>query len=254
MKARMALCAGGLSFVPVMTVMIIASSCGESGKGAWERALQQNSPESYRQFIRTFPKSEFAKTAQQRLSALDDQAWKVVLSEKDSDSELRRYRDLFPQVRQSAKAATSLELHATLPRYFEPEIEKVRNAIGDAVRHRLSAGPSARLSIGRPLYGGIDRGAGRSLVLCPITYRDVGGQQKVVAGDTLATARMVFDVRRSSGGNWTASIGDVLMLDPGQFTDSMTKLLRDPIQMHSGEWKVLAVGWNIPVRDGGGAR
>jgi len=248
MKRSVALYFRWAVFCLLALALLTATSCGDNGKSAWERSVQQNTPGSYRQFIQQYPKSEFTRPAQEKLFALEDEAWKASLSEKDSDSAIKQYLSLFPDGKHVAIAATVLELRAALPKYFDSEVEKVRVAIAEALRRRSSSDSSAKLNVGKPIYGGVDRRTGRSLVLCPVTQRDANGQLKVLAGDTVFTARLVFDLRRSSDGAWPANVGDVLLLDPGRLAEDMTKLLAEPIQMHSGEWKLVGVGWNLPGR------
>jgi hypothetical protein len=218
------------------TVVFTGAACDKS-QAAWDKAVSQNTAAGYQEFVRQYPRSEQVTVAQAKLSELDNNAWKNATSAPDVDAGLREYLHLFPTGKRAKKAQTTLDLRASLPRHFSQEADKVRAAIAVAVAQRLSLDSPAKLLVAQPILIGVDPHAGRSLVLCSVAQG-----MSVVAGDTLLTARLVFDLRRSDSGVWSAAVGDVTMMDRDRLGEDMSPLL-GPMQLQTGQLQVVAVVW-----------
>jgi len=228
-----------------LTVLAVlaATACGTSEKTSWEQALQQNTPESYRQFIQRYPQGRFLQSARERFAGLDSEAWTNAVSEKNGDSALRQYLHFFPDGAHAAKATAVLELEAVLAQHFLPEAEQVRAAIIVALRQRYPQAASAEFTLGSRMVRAVDRRIGRSLVLCSVSRKDVRGRVELLATEGFLESPLVFDVRRSNEGVWSAIVGESLWVQDALVTDEMTVLSPTPIQLKTGEWGQLAVVW-----------
>jgi hypothetical protein len=220
-----------------LAVLVLTAVACDNSKAAWDKTVAQNTASGYQEFVRQHPRSPQTTVAQAKLSELDENGWKAAIDAPDIDAGLRDYVLVFPQGKHVTKARAVLDLRATLPKYFSQEIDKVRGAITDALRRRLSLDSPAALLVAQPVFIGVDARTGRSLVLCSASQG-----MKVLAGDTVQNARLVFDLRRSDSGGWSAEVGEVTMMDRDRLGEEMTPLW-GPLQLVSGELQVFAVVW-----------